>query len=69
MTTNQNSPACTKIGKSDTADFFLFNDQDVYHVEHGYILDNRGIPLGMRFERPKHLWEIKLSYSPEIVAN
>ena len=56
------------IAHCDKFDYILVNDKDIYTVKHGYILDNRGIPLGMRFECPLHLWDSLLSYSPHIVV-
>ena len=52
-----------KVAQCDKYDYILVNEKDIYRVSHGYILDNRGIPLGMRWECPLHLWESKLSYS------
>ena len=57
------NPTAEHIASCDKFEYFLFNDKDIYRVLHGYILDNHGIPLGMRFECPKHLWTSKLSYS------
>ncbi len=51
------------IASCDKFDYYLVNDKDIFRVSHGYIYDTRGIPLGMRFECPLHLWESKLSYS------
>ena len=61
-------PTAESIAQCDKFEYFLFNNKDVYRVNHGYILDNRGVPLGMRFECPKHLWESKLSCSDWITT-
>ena len=57
-----------QIAQCDKFDYFLVNDKDVFRVGHGYILDVHGIPLGMRFECPLHLWDSRLSFSPWIKA-
>ena len=63
--TKSQAPTAHQIAQCDKFEYWLFNGE-IYRVGHGYITDNRGIPLGMRWECPQPMWESKLSFSPWI---
>jgi len=56
------------IAKCDRFEYFQVGDE-VYRIQHGYILDIHGNPCGMRFECPIHLFDNLLSFSPHIKVN